>query len=68
MLVLQVPAAFAADVPLLMFGTTAVVAGVIGMCILPETRGLTSPETVADMVARAPTLLGRRQGQCCGRG
>ena len=26
------------------------------------------PEQVADLVARAPALLGRRQGQCCGRG
>ena len=62
---LPLPEALAADVPLLMFGFSAVVAGLVGMVMLPETRGLTTPETVSDLVVRAAGV--RTTGGCCGR-
>eukprot|EP01051_Picozoa_sp_SAG22_P010599 SAG22_NODE_961_length_6285_cov_20.669091_3_plen_666_part_00 len=51
------PASFAADVPLLLFGSSAIVAGLLGVVFLPETLGLPTPETVADVVGRAAKPL-----------
>lgn len=57
------------DVPLLLFGASAIVAGTTALVVLPETRGQLSPETVADASGRAsiasrrPTLEERKDAR-----
>lgn len=55
-----------ADVPLLLFGTSAIISGTLGMLLLPETLGLATPETVADVIAQARTQVHKACG-CCRR-
>ena len=50
---LPVPTFLDGDVPLLLFGASAIVAGTTALVVLPETRGKLTPETVADAVASA---------------
>ena len=47
---LPVPEDLANDVPLTLFGASAIIAGVLALVVLPETRGQHSPETIAEAV------------------
>ncbi len=47
---LPVPEDLANDVPLALFGASAIIAGVLALVVLPETRGQNSPETIAEAV------------------
>ena len=50
---LPIPDGLANDVPLALFGASAIVAGVLALVVLPETRGQNSPETIAEAVIEA---------------
>ena len=49
----------APDGPLLLFGSAGIIAGVVGFALLPETRGITTPETVADLLHMRAVSRGR---------
>lgn len=47
---LPVPEELANDLPLALFGGFAIVAGVVALVVLPETKGTRCPETIVDAV------------------
>lgn len=48
---LPIPEQLANDVPLALFGASAIVAGALALVVLPETKGERTPETIAEAVA-----------------
>ena len=54
---LPVPENLATDVSLLLFGGSAIIAIIVALLVLPETKGLPSPETIADAVVEMKTKL-----------
>ena len=53
---LPVPEELANDVPLALFGASAIIAGALALVVLPETRGKKSSETISDAVLELHTL------------
>jgi|EP01044_Picomonas_judraskeda_P005342 MFS family permease len=57
---LPVPDGLANDVPLALFGTSALIAGALALVVLPETRGQKSPETIAEAVIEVHSVEQRQ--------
>lgn len=57
---LPIPDDLANDVPLALFGASAIIAGVLALVVLPETRGQSSPETIAEAVIELRSTEQRR--------